>query len=80
MLLLVIIKYVLFVNCRREVSLVDVLKKFIIFLLMEKIDWFLIGLMSMVFMQLFYVNFLKDEFIQLLWEGKYFDELLLKIK
>lgn len=50
MLLLVIIKYVLFVNCRREVSLVDVLKKFIIFLLMEKIDWFLIGLMSMVFM------------------------------
>lgn len=80
MLLLVIIKYVLFVNCRREVSLVDVLKKFIIFLLMEKIDWFLIGLMSMVFMQLFYVNFLKDEFIQLFWEGKYFDELLLKIK
>ncbi|XP_052697616.1 uncharacterized protein LOC128175814 [Crassostrea angulata] len=73
-------KYALSANCRREVSLADALKKPIIPLLMEKIDWPPTGPMSMVLTQLLYVNFSKDESIQLSWEGKYFDELLSKIK
>uniref|UniRef100_K1Q047 Uncharacterized protein n=1 Tax=Magallana gigas TaxID=29159 RepID=K1Q047_MAGGI len=73
-------KYALSANCRREVSLADALKKPIIPLLMEKIDWPPTGPMSMVLTQLLYVNFSKDESIQLSWEGKHFDELLSKIK
>ncbi|XP_062598650.1 uncharacterized protein LOC134260086, partial [Saccostrea cucullata] len=73
-------KYALSANCRREVSLADALKKPIIPMLMEKIDWPPGGPMSMVLTQLLYVNFSKDESIQLSWEGKAFDELLKKIE
>ena len=73
-------KYALSANCRREVSLADALKKPIIPLLMEKIDWPPSGPMSMVLTQLLYVNFSKDGTVQLSWEGKYFDELLHKIR
>ncbi|XP_056022602.1 uncharacterized protein LOC125652678 isoform X2 [Ostrea edulis] len=73
-------KYALSANCRREVSLADALKKPIIPMLMEKIDWPPTGPMSMVLTQLLYVNFSKDESVQLSWEGKYFDELLKKIR
>ncbi|XP_062610889.1 uncharacterized protein LOC134272700 [Saccostrea cucullata] len=73
-------KYALSANCRREVSLADALKKPIIPMLMEKIDWPPGGPMSMVLTQLLYVNFSKDESIQLSWEGKCFDDLLKKIR
>jgi hypothetical protein len=73
-------KYALSANCRREVSLADALKKPIIPMLMEKIDWPPSGPMSMVLTQLLYVNFSKDESTQLSWEGKTFDELLHKVK
>jgi hypothetical protein len=49
-------------------------------MLMEKIEWPPSGPMSMVLTQLLYVNFSKDESVQLSWDGKYFDELLKKIK
>lgn len=73
-------KYALSANCRREVSLADALKKPIIPLLMEKIDWPPTGPMSLVLTQLLYVNFSKDESLQLPWEGNCFNELLSKIK
>nr|XP_022332627.1 uncharacterized protein LOC111130167 [Crassostrea virginica] len=73
-------KYALSANCRREVSLADALKKPIIPLLMEKIDWPPSGPMSMVLTSLLYVNFSKDESIQLSWDGKVFDDLMKKIQ
>ena len=72
-------KYALSANCRREVSLADALKKPIIPLLMEKSDWPPSGPMSMVFTQLLFINFCKDETVQLRWDGPKFDELLQKI-
>ena len=69
-------KYALSANCRREVSLADALKKPIIPLLMEKSDWPPSGPMSMVFTQLLFINFCKDEMVQLRWDGPKFDELL----
>ena len=69
-------KYALSANCRREVSLADALKKPIIPLLMEKSDWPPSGPMSMVFTQLLFINFCKDETVQLRWDGPKFDELL----
>ena len=73
-------KYALSANCRREVSLADALKKPIIPLLMEKIDWPPSGPMSMALTSLLYVNFSKDESIQLSWDGKVFDDLMKKIQ
>ena len=72
-------KYTLSANYRREVSLADALKKPIIPLLMEKSDWPPTGPMSMVFTQLLFINFCKDETVQLRWDGPKFDELLQKI-
>ena len=69
-------KYAISANCRREVSLADALKKPIIPLLMEKSDWPPSGPMSMVFTQLLFINFCKDETVQLRWDGPKFDELL----
>lgn len=73
-------KYALSANCRREVSLADALKKPIIPILLEEIDWPPSGPMSMVFTQLLYINFCEDPDIQMKWNGKKFDELLEKVK
>ena len=43
---------------------------------MEKSDWPPSGPMSMVFTQLLFINFCKDETVQLRWDGPKFDELL----
>ncbi|XP_048253789.1 uncharacterized protein LOC124131311 [Haliotis rufescens] len=72
-------KYALSANCRREVSLADALKKPIVPLLLEKITWPPSGPMSMVFTQLLYINFSKDESVQEKWTGKEFDEMVGKI-
>ncbi|KAK3097094.1 hypothetical protein FSP39_006291 [Pinctada imbricata] len=72
-------KYALSANCRREVSLADALKKPIIPLLMEKSDWPPSGPMSMVFTQLLFINFCKDESVQLRWDGPKFEELQQKL-
>ena len=73
-------KYSFSANCRREVSLADALKKPIIPLLLEKIDWPPTGPMSMVFTQLLFINFYRDEEVQMKWTGPKFDELLDKIE
>ncbi|XP_033750485.1 uncharacterized protein LOC117334790 [Pecten maximus] len=73
-------KYALSANCRREVSLADSLKKPMVPLLLEKIDWPPTGPMSMVFTQLLFINFYRDETVQLTWVGDKFDELHTKIK
>ncbi len=73
-------KYALSANCRREVSLADALKKPIVPLLLESITWPPTGPMSMVFTQLLYINFSKDEKVQEKWVGKEFDELISKIE
>ncbi|CAC5411110.1 unnamed protein product [Mytilus coruscus] len=72
-------KYSLSANCRREVSLADALKKPIIPLLLEKMDWPPSGPMSMVFTQLLFINFYRDEEVQMRWTGPKFDELMDKI-
>ena len=72
-------KYSFSANCRREVSLADALKKPMVPLLLEKIDWPPTGPMSMVFTQLLFVNFYRDEEVQMKWTGPKFDELLQKI-
>ncbi|XP_046581524.1 LOW QUALITY PROTEIN: uncharacterized protein LOC124288969 [Haliotis rubra] len=72
-------KYSLSANCRREVSLADALKKPIVPLLLEKMTWPPSGPMSMVFTQLLYINFGKDETVQERWDGENFDELLTKL-
>ncbi|XP_046550236.1 uncharacterized protein LOC124260037 [Haliotis rubra] len=72
-------KYSLSANCRREVSLADALKKPIVPLLLEKMTWPPSGPMSMVFTQLLYINFGKDETVQERWDGDKFDELLTKL-
>ncbi|XP_046377986.2 uncharacterized protein LOC124150107 [Haliotis rufescens] len=72
-------KYSLSANCRREVSLADALKKPIVPLLLEKMTWPPSGPMSMVFTQLLYINFGKDEAVQERWDGEKFDELLTSI-
>ncbi|XP_060078184.1 uncharacterized protein LOC132557683 [Ylistrum balloti] len=72
-------KYAVSANCRREVSLADSLKKPVIPLLLEKMDWPPSGPMSMVFTQLLFINFYRDEKIQMNWTGDKFDELLTKI-
>ncbi|KAK0070210.1 hypothetical protein Bpfe_000193 [Biomphalaria pfeifferi] len=73
-------KYSLSANCRREVSLTDALKKPMIPLLMEKMTWPPSGPMSMVMTQLVYINFSKDESIQMTWDGPEFNDLLNQIK
>ncbi|XP_033750483.1 LOW QUALITY PROTEIN: uncharacterized protein LOC117334789 [Pecten maximus] len=73
-------KYALSANCRREVSLADSLKKPMVPLLLEKIDWPPTGPMSMVFTQLLFINFYRDETVQLTWVGDKFDELHTKIR
>ncbi|XP_048253085.1 uncharacterized protein LOC124147002 isoform X2 [Haliotis rufescens] len=72
-------KYSLSANCRREVSLADALKKPIVPLLLEKMTWPPSGPMSMVFTQLLYINFAKDEAVQERWDGDTFEELLTKL-
>ncbi|XP_052101979.1 uncharacterized protein LOC127735734 [Mytilus californianus] len=72
-------KYSLSANCRREVSLADALKKPIIPLLLEKMDWPPSGPMSMVFTQLLFINFYRAEEVQMTWTGPKFDELMDKI-
>jgi hypothetical protein len=72
-------KYSFSANCRREVSLADALKKPMVPLLLEKIDWPPTGPMSMVFTQLLFINFYSDEEVQMKWTGPKFDELLQKI-
>ncbi|XP_021368559.1 uncharacterized protein LOC110460146 [Mizuhopecten yessoensis] len=73
-------KYALSANCRREVSLADSLKKPMVPLLLEKIDWPPTGPMSMVFTQLLFINFYRDEALQMSWNGDKFDELRGKIR
>lgn len=72
-------KYSFSANCRREVSLADALKKPMVPLLLENIDWPPSGPMSMVFTQLLYINFYHDEEVQMKWTGPKFDELMQKI-
>ena len=72
-------KYSLSANCRREVSLADALKKPIIPLLLEDIKWPPDGPMSMVFTQLLYINFYRDEALQMTWKGDQFEELRMKL-
>ena len=73
-------KYSFSANCRREVSLADALKKPIIPLLLEKIDWPPTGPMSMVFSQFLFINFYRDEEVQMKLTGPKFDALLDKIE
>ena len=68
-------KYSLSANCRREVSLADALKKPIVPLLLEEMKWPPDGPMSMVFTELLYINFHRDEAVQLIWTGQQFEEL-----
>ena len=72
-------KYSLSPNCRREVSLADALKKPIIPLLLEQIKWPPDGPMSMVFTELLFINFYRDEAVQMTWRGEKFDELIGKL-
>ena len=72
-------KYSLSANCRREVSLADALKKPIIPLMLEQIKWPPDGPMSMVFTELLYINFYRDESVQSSWKGEQFDELMSKL-
>ena len=75
----VTLKYSLSANCRREVSLADALKKPIIPLLLEHMKWPPDGPMSMVFTELLFINFYRDDTVQMSWEGERFDELVLKL-
>ena len=52
-------KYSLSPNCRREVSLADALKKPLVPLLLESMQWPPAGPMSMAFTQLLYIDFTK---------------------
>ncbi|XP_069127354.1 uncharacterized protein [Argopecten irradians] len=72
-------KYAVSANCRREVSLADSLKKPLVPLLLEKMEWPPSGPMSMVFTQLLFINFYRDEEVQMSWTGEKFDELLAKV-
>ena len=72
-------KYSLSANCRREVSLADALKKPIIPLLLEQMKWPPDGPMSMVFSELLYINFHRNETMQMTWRCEQFDELVGKI-
>ena len=72
-------KYSLSANCRREISLADALKKPIIPLLLEQMKWPPDGPMSVVFTELLFINFCRDEKDQMTWKGDKFDELLGKL-
>ena len=72
-------KYSLSANCKREVSLADALKKPIIPLLLEQMKWPPDGPMSMVFTELLYINFYRDEAVQMIWVGEQFNELKAKL-
>ena len=72
-------KYSLSANCRREVSLADALKKPIIPLLLEQMKWPPDGPMSMLFTELLYINFYRDDNVQMTWRGDTFDELIKKL-
>ena len=69
-------KYSLSANCRREVSLADALKKPIIPLLLERMKWPPVGPMSMVFTEMLFINFYRNEASQMTWTGDNFDELM----
>ena len=75
----VTLKYSLSANCRREISLADALKKPIIPLLLEQMKWPPDGPMSMVFTELLFINFYRDEGVQTTWQGEKFDELTGKL-
>ncbi|XP_071510056.1 uncharacterized protein [Diadema antillarum] len=72
-------KYALSANCRREVSLSDILRKPIVPLLMEQMQWPPEGSMSMPFTQLLYIDFTKEA-SQANFDDEKFDELVLKIQ
>lgn len=72
-------KYSLSANCRREISLADALKKPIIPLLLEQMKWPPDGPMSMVFTELLFINFYRDQEVQMVWKGDKFDELMTKL-
>ena len=72
-------KYSLSANCRRELSLADALKKPIIPLLLEQMKWPPDGPMSMVFTELLYINFHRDEAPQMTWTGEQYEELKSKL-
>ncbi|XP_072163796.1 uncharacterized protein [Diadema setosum] len=72
-------KYALSANCRREVSLSDILRKPIVPLLMEQMPWPPEGPMSMPFTQLLYIDFTKEA-SQANFDDEKFDELVLKIQ
>lgn len=69
-------KYSLSANCRREISLADALKKPIIPLLLERMKWPPAGPMSMVFTEMLFINFYRNEASQMTWTGDNFDELM----
>ncbi|RUS76578.1 hypothetical protein EGW08_015656 [Elysia chlorotica] len=72
-------KYALSPNCRREVSLADALKKPLVPLLLESMQWPPAGPMSMAFTQLLYIDFTKDEGEQMSWRGAKSQELIDKL-
>ncbi|XP_071509004.1 uncharacterized protein [Diadema antillarum] len=72
-------KYALSANCRREVSLSDILRKPIVPLLMEQMPWPPEGPMSMPFTQLLYIDFTKEA-SQANFDDEKFDELVQKIQ
>lgn len=68
-------KYSLSANCRREVSLADALKKPIIPLLLERMKWPPSGPMSLVFSEMLFINFCRNDEVQMTWKGDNFEEL-----
>ncbi|ESP05272.1 hypothetical protein LOTGIDRAFT_102305 [Lottia gigantea] len=73
-------KYSLSLNCRREISLCDSLKRPIIPLLLENIPWPPKGPMSMTFTQLLYIDLHSNDNVQEEWSGTKFDELQSKLR
>ena len=69
-------KYALSANCRREISLSDALKKPIIPVLLEEIQWPPEGPMGMVFSQLLYIRFNRSSNR---WSGEELQQLLGKL-
>jgi hypothetical protein len=74
-------KYTLSVNCRREMSLADSLKKPIIPLLLEQLkeDWPPAGPMSLVFTDKINIDFRSHQKNDM-WHGKEYDQILVKLK
>ncbi|XP_077997700.1 uncharacterized protein LOC144450836 isoform X1 [Glandiceps talaboti] len=71
-------KYALSVNCRREVSSADALKKPLIPVVLENMAWPPEGPMALPFTQLLYIDFSNDE-SQKNFDDSNFEELLQKL-